>query len=155
MFSRRFVSAGFVVVATIFVAVTYGSVVLAEHSWGSYHWARTTTDSFKLTVVNSTTSDWAIMYVPTALADWSTSGVVVMVAENGSTSGKVRRQCKAPSGKVRICNSKYGQNGWLGVAGISVDPEGHIVKGYTKLNDTYRGGPHPLDRYSSQLRTHA
>ncbi len=56
---------------------------------------------------------------------------------NGSTSKKVRRQCKAPSGKVRICNLAYGQTGWLGVAGISIDADSHITKGYTKLNDTY------------------
>jgi len=56
---------------------------------------------------------------------------------NGSTSKKVRRQCKAPSGQVRICNLAYGQTGWLGVAGISIDANSHITKGYTKLNDTY------------------
>ena len=56
---------------------------------------------------------------------------------NGSTSKKVRRRCKAPSGKIRICNLAYGQNGWLGIAGISIDSAGHILLGYTKLNDTY------------------
>jgi hypothetical protein len=30
---------------------------MADHSWGPYHWARTTS-SFNLTVINSTTSDW-------------------------------------------------------------------------------------------------
>ena len=56
---------------------------------------------------------------------------------SGSTATKVRRRCKAPSGKVRICNLAYGQNGWLGIAGISIDAEGHIFTGYVKLNDTY------------------
>ena len=28
-------------------------------------------------------------------------------------------------------------NGWLGIAGISLDTQGHIVTGYTKLNDSY------------------
>jgi len=27
--------------------------------------------------------------------------------------------------------------GWLGIAGISIDSNGHITTGYTKLNDTY------------------
>jgi hypothetical protein len=111
------------------------ATVLAEHAWGNYHWARTTT-SFDLTIVNSTTSDWDD-YVFRARADWSESIVLNMVKGNGGTSRKVRRQCRAPSGQVRICNLAYGQNGWLGLAGISIDTNGHIVSGYTKLNDSY------------------
>ena len=38
---------------------------------------------------------------------------------------------------VRICNLAYGNTGWLGLASISLDSNGHIVKGYTKLDDTY------------------
>ena len=38
-------------------ALTFGAVLVADHSWGGYHWARTTA-SFNLTIVNSTTSDW-------------------------------------------------------------------------------------------------
>lgn len=118
------------------VAVTLGAVVVADHSWGSYHWARTT-DSFDLTVVNSTTSEWD-SYVTRAVGDWSQSGVLNMVQDlDGSTSDKDRRQCRAPQGAVRICNLAYGFNGWLGVAGISIDTNGHIVSGYTKLNDSY------------------
>ena len=30
-----------------------------------------------------------------------------------------------------------GNNGWLGIAGIEVNTDGHITKGYTKLNDYY------------------
>jgi hypothetical protein len=108
----------------------------ANHAWGSYHWARTSA-SFDLTVINSTTIDWD-GYVAQAVADWSDSGVLNMVEDpNGATSARVRRQCKSPTGTVRICNLAYGQTGWLGIAGISIDGNGHIVKGYTKLNDTY------------------
>ena len=42
-----------------------------------------------------------------------------------------------PGGQVRICNLAYGFNGWLGIAGIYIDSNGHIEKGYTKLNDSY------------------
>jgi hypothetical protein len=56
---------------------------------------------------------------------------------SGDTNSRIRRKCDAPEGKVRICNLEYGQNGWLGVAGISIDSNGHIIKGYTKLNDSY------------------
>ncbi len=137
MCSRRFMTAGLVVAAGLILAVTYGgAVVSAEHSWGPYHWARTTT-SFDLIVVNSTTSDWD-GYVSTAIGDWSAESVLNMAEDaTGSTATKIRRRCKAPSGMVRICNLAYGNNGWLGLAGISIDANGHIVSGYTKLNDTY------------------
>lgn len=108
----------------------------ADHAWGDYHWARTS-QSFDLIVVNSTTADWD-PYVSQAVADWSLSTVLNMNEDvSGDTSKRTRRKCDAPDGQVRICNLTYGQNGWLGVAGISVDTNGHIVKGYTKLNDTY------------------
>lgn len=109
---------------------------LADHSWGVYHWARTTS-SFDLTLINSTTSDWD-PYVSRAVADWSDSRVLNFVEDRGGdTSSQTRRQCRGGSGTLRICNLAYGNNGWLGVAGISIDTNGHITTGYTKLNDTY------------------
>jgi hypothetical protein len=112
------------------------SSAVADHSWGDYHWARTT-NSFDLTVINSTTSDWD-GYVSRAVADWSFSTVLNLVEDpNGDTSSQTRRQCRGGTGTLRICNLAYGQNGWLGVAGISIDTNGHITTGYTKLNDSY------------------
>ena len=130
-------TAGFAVAVGLILAVTYGAaVVSADHAWGPYHWARTESP-FYLTVVNSTTSDWD-GYVSTAIGKWSMSSVLFMDEDStGSTASRIRRRCKAPSGMVRICNLAYGNNGWLGLAGISIDANGHIVSGYTKLNDTY------------------
>ena len=132
MVTKKFLSAA----SIVFALALMTSSTNADNSWGPYHWARMT-NSFNLTVVNSTTSDWD-GYVSQAVLNWSASDNLDMVEDpNGSTSKKVRRQCKAPSGQVRICNLAYGQTGWLGVAGISIDANSHITKGYTKLNDTY------------------
>lgn len=121
----------------VYLCISLSSPVWADHSWGPYHWARMV-NPFELTVINSTTPDWD-PYVADAIYDWSFgSGVMSMIEDTGgSTSTRVRRQCKAPSGKIRICNLAYGFNGWLGIAGISIDGSDHIVKGYTKLNDSY------------------
>lgn len=117
-------------------ALLFSSVGYASHSWNNYHWARTTS-SFELILVNSTTADWDV-YVSKAVLDWNDSTKLNFVENpNGGTSRQVRRKCDAPTGQVRICNLAYGQNGWLGIAGISIDTNGHIVRGYTKLNDTY------------------
>jgi len=117
------------------VLVLISTLLVAGHSWGPYHWARTTS-SFDLTIVNSTTGDWDL-FVAQAVSDWSKSSKLSMVESDDDTSKKTRRQCRAPDGKVRICNLEYGPNGWLGIAGISIDANDHIIKGYTKLNDTY------------------
>ena len=117
-------------------SILFSNWSLAEHSWGNYHWARTTSP-FDLTIVNSTTDDWNLFYVGQAISDWSVSSVLNMADDPGATSKRVRRKCNPPNGKVRICNLAYGQTGWLGIAGIWIDTDGHITKGYTKLNDTY------------------
>ena len=108
---------------------------VADHSWGTYHWARTT-NSFGLTVVNSTTPDWD-GYVTRAIGDWSASTKLDMLDVASADETKTRRRCQGPDGQVRICNLAYGNTGWLGIAGISIDSAGHITTGYTKLNDTY------------------
>jgi hypothetical protein len=121
-------------VALVTVGLASGS--LADHSWGNYHWARTTS-SFDLTVINSTTSEWD-GHVAQAVNDWSRSQVLDLAHDtNGDTSSRTRRQCRGGDGTLRICNLGYGNTGWLGIAGISIDSNGHITTGYTKLNDTY------------------
>ena len=150
--SKRFMAAGFVVAAALFVTVTYGAVVSADHPWGNYHWARTSPVvpfSFDLTVINSTTPDWD-WYVSKALTDWSNAPagvdqVINMVHdENGSTRKKVRRQCRAPSGAFRICNLAYGATGWMG---IGVSDTASVPAGRHKCCD-----PIPqLSRFRAQL----
>lgn len=69
-----------------------------------------------------------------ASADWSKSTVLNTTVVAGSTNPK---NCKGVSGRVEVCNSTYGNNGWLGIASISVTGGTHITQGTVKLNDTY------------------
>ena len=46
------------------------------------------------------------------------------------------KNCRASAGRVEVCNSKYGNNGWLGIAQIWASGD-HITQGVTKMNDTY------------------
>jgi hypothetical protein len=125
------------ILIVVFGAALLTSATFADHNWGPpYHWARTTS-SFDLPVINSTTIEWD-GYVSKAITDWSASSKLNMIEDtSGSTSRQTRRRCKGGTGTVRICNLSYGPNGWLGIAGISVDSNDHITTGYTKLNDTY------------------
>ena len=46
------------------------------------------------------------------------------------------RQCKPTAGRLEVCNERYGNTGWLGIAQIWINGE-HITQATTKLNDTY------------------
>jgi hypothetical protein len=103
----------------------------ASHSWGSYHWARTT-NPFTLMVGDNVSSAWD-GYLDQAISDWSAAAPLNLTKVAGGTSV---RTCKATAGRVEVCNSRYGNNGWLGIAQIWVSGN-HITQGVAKMNDTY------------------
>jgi len=119
---------------TLAATVALPAILLANHSWGGYHWARTS-NPFTLKVIDSVTSAWD-SYLNTTISDWSSSTVLNLTKEAGDSSGKTTKRCPTVSGKVRVCNNTYGNTGWLGIAGISASGT-HITKGYVKQNDTY------------------
>jgi hypothetical protein len=106
----------------------------ANHSWGTYHWARTS-NPFTLTVIDSMTSDWDDN-LNVAINDWDQSSVMNLVKEAGDSSANTRKRCRPVAGKVRSCNAAYGNNGWLGLAQIWISG-GHISQGTAKMNDSY------------------
>jgi hypothetical protein len=111
-----------------------GSVEQAVHSWSTYHWARTS-NPLSLKTLDSVTSGWDATFA-TTVAVWSVSSVLDLVSEAGSDYATSRKKCTPTSGKVRVCNSAYGRNGWLGLAQIWLSG-GHISQGTAKLNDSY------------------
>ena len=104
----------------------------ADHSWGGYHWARTS-NPFTLKLGDNVDSKWD-SYLATTSADWTASTVLATTIGTGSTRP---RTCKASSGRIEVCNATYGSTGWLGVATISIAGGTHITAGTVKLNDTY------------------
>src|SRR5207247_6020945 len=56
-------------------------------------------------------------------------------ASAGPGSANVKN-CRPATGHIEVCNSTYGNTGWLGVAQIWVSGC-HIQKGSVKVNDTY------------------
>jgi hypothetical protein len=121
------------IVALIFLGFTAAliSTVEANHSWGSYHWARTS-NPFPLKLGDNVTGAWD-SYLRSASSDWNTSTVLNTNVVSGSSNPK---NCRAVAGQVEICNSKYGNNGWLGIATIWASGN-HITQGTVKMNDTY------------------
>ena len=126
--SRRITLVAAMVVCAV---VMFAAVSHASHSWGGYHWARTS-NPFTLKVGNNVTSNWTTQF-NTALADWSNSSVMNLTA----IAGTAGRNCKMVAGTVQVCNRTYGSNGWLGLASINITGGNHITQGSAKMNDTY------------------
>ncbi|MDO8600298.1 MAG: hypothetical protein Q7R73_01595 [bacterium] len=119
----------------IIALIAFAFVVSADHSWGNYHWARTS-NPFTLKVGDNVSSAWD-SYLDEAVADWSASSVLNLVRVAGSTNP---RSCKAKAGQIQACSERYGNTGWLGIAQIWVSGS-HITKAVTKVNDTYFNTP--------------
>jgi hypothetical protein len=122
------------VLAVIILLAVSPLSVGASHSWGNYHWARTS-NPFTITVINSMTSDWDDN-LNVAVSDWNSSSVMNVVQQGGGDDAQTRQRCRPVKGKVRSCNSTYGTNGWLGLAQIWVRGS-HITQGTAKMNDSY------------------
>ncbi len=120
----------------VLVLLSLPVTAFASHSWGGYHWARTS-NPFTLKVHDNVNATWD-SHLNNAVSDWNKSTVLGLAIQNSSISSVKR--CTSTSGRIEVCNSTYGQTGWLGIAGISASG-GHITKAYTKLNDTYFNTP--------------
>lgn len=104
----------------------------ADHSWGNYHWARTS-NPFTLQLGNNVSVGWK-PYLDEASTDWLGSSVLDTIVVPGRVTNT--KNCKPTSGRVEVCSNKYGNNGWLGIAQIWISSS-HITQAVTKLNDTY------------------
>ena len=113
--------------------MTFGAVSMASasQSCDAYHGARTS-NPFTLKLGDNVSSAWD-SYLVTTSNDWNISPVLDTVIVTGLVNPKT---CKAVSGMVEVCNSKYGNNGWLGIASVWVNGK-HITQGTVKMNDTY------------------
>lgn len=115
----------------VFLLTALPDVLFANHAWNGYHWARTS-NPFTLKLGDNVSSAWD-QYLNTTSSDWSASSVLNTTV----VAGQARpRNCRPTSGTVQVCNSTYGNNGWLGVAQIWISGS-HITQGTVRLNDTY------------------
>ena len=124
-------SAERLLVVVLLVTMGFVAFVSANHYWGGYHWARKS-NPFTLKLGDNVSSAWD-PYLATTSSDWSASTVLdTTIVAGGTTPGT----CSPTSGRVEVCNSTYGNTGWLGVAQIWVFAR-HITQGTVKVNDTY------------------
>lgn len=126
------------IVALVALAATV-NVALATHSWGGYHWARTSNPFTLKLGDNLTSADWK-SHLAGASSDWNSPGsfgagstpLITAIA-----AGQSNRRCSMVAGTTQVCNGSYGNNGWLGLATINITGGVHITQGSAKMNDTY------------------
>lgn len=118
----------------VLIVLVVSALPLAADHAGNYHWSRT---GAQITppVHNNVTSAWD-PYLDGAVAAWNMSAVVE--SPYGAAYGPISsaKRCTSATDAIEVCNALYGQTGWLSIGGLSLSG-GHIVKAYTKLNDTY------------------
>ena len=129
-----------VLLAVAFVSLVgaFAAVAYADHSWGAYHWSRTS-NTVTLKLGDNVSNTWDA-YLTGASSDWNVSSVLdttIVAGGTNNTKGRLTpKNCVPTSGRVEVCSAKYGRNGWLGLAQIWASGD-HIVAGTAKVNDTY------------------
>jgi len=114
-------------------ATVFAVGLSATHSWGGYHWARTTPQFTLKLGDNLTSADWK-SHLRVTSSDWNSGNTALLTAVVAGTS---RKRCSMVAGTAQVCNGTYGNNGWLGLASINIIDGTHITQGSAKLNDTY------------------
>ena len=110
----------------------------ASHSWGTYHWARTT-PQVTLKLGDNLTSSWK-SFLSQASSDWNSPqlfGATSTPLLTAIVAGSSKSRCSMVAGTTQVCNSNYGNNGWLGLASINIVNGEHITQGTAKMNDSY------------------
>jgi hypothetical protein len=113
------------------VLIAVPATVFANHSWGNYHWARSS-NPVNLKVGDNCNAAWD-GYLDLAIDDWNDAAELNLTKVAGGTRPKT---CKGTTGRIEVCNERYGRNGWLGLAQIWVSGS-HITQAVAKMNDTY------------------
>lgn len=116
-------------------AFAFSTAAFADHSWNNYHIARTA-NPFMIQYVDSVSSVWDGQ-LSEAIQKWGQSTVLEFDRVGADDSDRTRKRCPMIAGQMRVCNAAYGQNGWLGLASIGLDSQGHIDQGTAKMNDSY------------------
>ena len=81
-----------------------------------YHWARQS-NPFTLILDDNMSDDWD-PHLDTVSDDWSESIVLDTTVRSDPDDAGSRKSCKATSGRVEVCNARYGNSGWLALAQV-------------------------------------
>ena len=115
--------------------VAFSSAARAHHSWNGFHWARQS-NPFTLKLGDNVGPNWD-SHLKAAAADWRESAVLDTSIVAGRTNPD---DCRTTRGRVEVCKSRYGRNGWVGITRVWKSGK-HITQATTRLNGTYFSTP--------------
>ena len=110
------------IIVFLVALIALPSALLGTHSWGGYHWARTTPQFTLKLGDNLTTADWK-SHLAQASSDWNSPqkvGVSSTPILTAIVAGSSTKRCRMVAGTTQVCNGSYGNNGWLGLASINL-----------------------------------
>src|SRR5574341_237979 len=90
-----------VVTCSLLVVMACAMVALASHSWGNYHWARTS-NPFTLKLGDNVSSTWDPHLAETS-RDWSQSSVL----DTDVVAGAAKGRCRPTSGRVEVRSEEH------------------------------------------------
>lgn len=146
----------FILIAAVAITLLGAAAALAGNIWNGYHWADVdgdhTDNSISLTLVDHIDPYQDEDVFDAVLRGWNR-------ASNGNKGPLTLNVAVAGSGpcdadptdakladikdEIHVCNREYGVNGWLGLAQIWLNSDGHIQGGVALLNDSYLLGENP------------
>lgn len=106
----------------------------ANHSWDGFHWSRATNPA-QLQIVDSVVGEWD-SYLAPSVTDWDRSAPLALNTTAGADGLIDRTACLPIAGKVRVCNAKYADPTWLGLATVWLNGD-HISQATAQVNDTW------------------
>jgi hypothetical protein len=109
------------------VMLLTAGVASANNKWSGFHSERSSNPAV-VPLGNNLSGDWVAL-LGLVSGESSGSGVIDTPVATGLGCGLV-------AGTTQVCNGDYGNNGWLGLATISVLGD-HILAGRAKVNDYY------------------
>lgn len=133
MNQKKIVRSLAIVLALGGVYVAISETAKANHSWGNYHWAHTSSPFTLRLGDNLKSSSWK-GHLSQSSSDWNSGNTPLLTSIIAGTANK---RCSMVAGTTQVCNGTYGNNGWLGLASINLTGGVHITQGTAKMNDTY------------------
>lgn len=143
-------------IATVLAFAVFSNAASANHSWGGWHWERTSAKTLVKLGDNLSTTTWK-GYLRSAagvdannqpvrdgeddwnqeetIANFTYSDPLEFSIERGGTLSNLRK-CNPTIGRVEVCNYTYGNRGWVGLT-TAYATDNHITRASVKLNDTY------------------
>ena len=125
-----------VIIAVAF-AVFVPAPAIAHNDWNGYHWS-SATSPVEVTFVDSLSARFGDEGVlPEVMSDWDTR-VVALAVTPAAHDRRLRRECPAVSGAIRICDADYGDR-WFGHTDVILDGD-RIVGGSIRINNHFGTG---------------